>query len=525
MDALTRLKLTKLIDTQNKILPLPNTPLHLRYLDFLDSSTRGVGTMFRGFGKSTILHGVYTPTLSLETQEDESIVVVTNKGSKSKDFLANTSYALEGFMKLGFNVDKGKFWRSDRLQVVNEFGAKTTFSTLSPKQDIRGDTKEFERPTLILCDDLESTAPDAAINARTKSGREKIEQFFFADLLPSLDARRGRLIIVGTILHRDSLIAKLLRDPSFSHLVVPAINSEGKSNWSTRLPLSDEDANKLKEKLGQDKGIESLEAIKRRLYALNKPDTFEREYQCRATSEDSLLFKRSMFGYIENVLYEKKEPYVIKISDALNSGEIKVNFPKTIIHKGVEINPFEYERRIAIDPSSDGGDKTAFVVGVQWGRDLLIVDSFGTNKMSPFEKAKSLLKLVLEWKIPIFGMEKSGTLNEYFYIFKELLERHRKDFANLKAPIPEMVGLSTGGKSKNIRISQIEIPAREGRVFLNPKMPCCSDIEAELYNFDINIDNDEDDFIDALSYLLVMFNFVESVKKEVKIYGVGINQI
>lgn len=525
MDALTRFKLTKLIDTQNKILPLPNTQHHLRYLEFLDSVSRGVGTMWRGFGKSTIAHGVYTPTKALEVKSDENIVVITNTTKKSKDFLANTSYALEGFMKCGFNIDKGKFWRSDSMQVVNEFGAKTTFSSFSPKQDIRGTNKEFERITLAICDDLESSASDAAINVKTKAGREKMENFFFAELLPALDSSKGRLIVIGTILHRESLIAKLLRDSSFSHLVIPAINEQGKSNWSNRFPLTNEEAKKLKEKRGIDTDIESLETIKKRLYSTNNADMFEREYQCRATSEDSLIFKRNMFGYIENVLYERKEPYIIKISDALNNGEIKINFPKTIVHKGIKINPFEHKRRIAIDPSSDGGDKTAFVVGVQWGRDLLIVDGFGTNKMSPFDKAKNLLRLVLEWRVPVFGMEKSGTLNEYFYIFKEMLERHRKDFSNLKIQIPEMLGLSTGGKSKNIRISQIEIPAREGRVFFNPKMPCCSDIEDELYNFDINIDNGQDDFIDALSYLLVMFDFVESGKKEVKIYGIGINQI
>lgn len=525
MDALTRFKLTKIIDTQNKILPLKNTHHHLAYLEWIDSVSRGVAAMFRGFGKSTLMHGVYTPTRALENKEDDNIVVITNTSKKTKDFLANTAYALEGYMQSGFNIEKGRFWRSDTLQAVNEFGAKTTFSGFSPMQDIRGLNKEFERITLAICDDLESTAGDTSMNARTKAGREKMENFFFAELLPALDSSNGKLIVIGTILHRDSLISKLLKDPSFSHLVIPAINEEGKSNWPNKLPLTDEDAKKLKEKRGIDGDIESLETIKRRLYAIGQPDMFEREYQCRPTSEDSILFKREMFGYIENIIYEKKEPYIIKIQDALNSGEVKINFPKTIKHKGLEIDPFKYKRRIAIDPSSDGGDKTAFVVGVQWGRDLLIVDSFGTSKMSPFEKAKHLLRLTLEWKIPIFGMEKSGTLNEYFYIFKELLERHRKDFINLGVAIPEMIGLSTGGKSKNIRISQIEIPAREGRLFFNKRMSCCSQIEQELYNFDINIDNEEDDFIDALSYLLVMFDFVEREKKEVKIYGVGINQI
>ena len=69
----------------------------------------------------------------------------------------------------------------------------------------------------------------------------------------------GRIIVLGTILHKDGLMNTLLNNPEYSSFVCPAI-VDGKSVWTNRLPLPDEEAEKRSKELGTK--VVSLNSIK-----------------------------------------------------------------------------------------------------------------------------------------------------------------------------------------------------------------------------------------------------------------------
>lgn len=73
---------------------------------------------------------------------------------------------------------------------------------------IRGLLRRGARPSLIVCDDLENDE-----HVGTKSQRQKLEKWFTKALIPT--GLEGELltVVVGTILHADSLLSRLL-DPT-----------------------------------------------------------------------------------------------------------------------------------------------------------------------------------------------------------------------------------------------------------------------------------------------------------------------
>lgn len=72
-------------------------------------------------------------------------------------------------------------------------------------QKVRGLLRSGRRPSLIVCDDLEN---DQAVS--TEAQRAKLERWFQRALIPT--GLRGSLLtlVVGTILHADSLLSRLL---------------------------------------------------------------------------------------------------------------------------------------------------------------------------------------------------------------------------------------------------------------------------------------------------------------------------
>ena len=67
-----------------------------------------------------------------------------------------------------------------------------------------------KRADIIICDDLLNFE-----NTRTPEQRQKIKDWFNLVLLPVLEPKTGRLIVVGTIWQVGDLMEDLLKDPTF----------------------------------------------------------------------------------------------------------------------------------------------------------------------------------------------------------------------------------------------------------------------------------------------------------------------
>jgi len=101
---------------------------------------------------------------------------------------------------LGPFQEESDEWGSHSL-VFSKHGARITVA--STDQSIRGLRHNEYRPDLIICDDVEDVQ-----STKTREGREKTYHWLRGEVLPAGD-RTSRLIIVGNLLHEDSLLMRI----------------------------------------------------------------------------------------------------------------------------------------------------------------------------------------------------------------------------------------------------------------------------------------------------------------------------
>jgi hypothetical protein len=96
-------------------------------------------------------------------------------------------------------------------------------------KSLRGVKDGANRPSLIICDDLEN---DEAV--ATPLQREKLWSWFTKSILNLPGPDGARFIVIGTILHRQSLLARLLNTDdgqTWTRRLYRAINADGEVLW------------------------------------------------------------------------------------------------------------------------------------------------------------------------------------------------------------------------------------------------------------------------------------------------------
>jgi Terminase RNaseH-like domain len=98
---------------------------------------------------------------------------------------------------------------------------------------LRGRRHRHKRPTLCICDDLEN---DEAVD--NPELRFKLMNWFKSVIMPAIDTD-GQIIVVGTILHRDSLLQNLIsgKIPSFRYKFYAA-EKDQKPLWENKFSLN-----------------------------------------------------------------------------------------------------------------------------------------------------------------------------------------------------------------------------------------------------------------------------------------------
>jgi hypothetical protein len=106
------------------------------------------------------------------------------------------------FLKKILDHSKKKVMSGVRSRLVfKKHGARITVA--SAEQSIRGIRHNEHRPDLIICDDVEDVQ-----STKTREGRDKTYHWLRGEVVPAGD-RNTRLIIVGNLLHEDSLLMRI----------------------------------------------------------------------------------------------------------------------------------------------------------------------------------------------------------------------------------------------------------------------------------------------------------------------------
>lgn len=159
---------------------------------------------FRGSGKSTMVTTAYPIWAILGKQQKKFCIIFCQTKAQAKQHMMNIRAELEDndVLKrdLGPFQEESDEWGSNSL-VFKKHGARITVA--SSDQSIRGLRHNEHRPDLIICDDVEDVQ-----STKTREGRDKTYNWLRGEVIPSGD-KNTRLIIVGNLLHEDSLLMRI----------------------------------------------------------------------------------------------------------------------------------------------------------------------------------------------------------------------------------------------------------------------------------------------------------------------------
>jgi hypothetical protein len=118
-------------------------------------------------------------------------------------------------------------------------------------------------------------------NVSTPEKRDDLARWWRA-FVPSL-ARPHRIILVGTMLHEESMLARCVRSPRWKSIMVP-IETVGESgervaSWPDKFPL------------------DWIDAARAEAEADGQLETWAQEYRCQAASPQSRAFREEMFRF------------------------------------------------------------------------------------------------------------------------------------------------------------------------------------------------------------------------------------
>ena len=132
------------------------------------------------------------------------ILIISNTKDQSEKLLSHIRDELGGNIELQRDFPEvcgfpKRRWRSNEIITKNDVNVRISSATHS----IRGIRHKENRPTLVILDDVESTE-----SVRSQEAREKLCDWFSKDIL-NLGSEKTNYMVVGTILHFDSLLAAL----------------------------------------------------------------------------------------------------------------------------------------------------------------------------------------------------------------------------------------------------------------------------------------------------------------------------
>ena len=162
----------------------------------------------RGHAKSTIVSQVYVLWCVLYLKE-KLILIASNTQEQAVTLLKDIKHQLKSNALIVSDfpeICRGKKptpWRDKKIQLPN--GAM--IRVYGANQNPRGVKNDKDRPGLIIADDLENEE-----QAQSEEQRDKLRSWFRRTLL-NTGHPDTNVVVIGTILHQDSLLANLV-DPN-----------------------------------------------------------------------------------------------------------------------------------------------------------------------------------------------------------------------------------------------------------------------------------------------------------------------
>lgn len=238
----------------------------------------------RGHAKSTGITHSYG-LASLLFRESDYALLISDTETQAIMYLEEMRNELSDNKELRKDFGIAEIVKDSQTIVEVKFtdGAMFRIQVRGSEQKCRGLKWRNRRPNCVLCDDIES---DELVESEQR--RDKMRRWFFNALLPAC-SERVKIRVVGTVLHFDSLLYRLLHDEGWFSCTFRA--SEGPTSfenilWPDKFPI--------------ERLMEKKDDYKRQ----NNLGGFSQEYYNDPISEEDAFFKREDFSFLEeNVGY------------------------------------------------------------------------------------------------------------------------------------------------------------------------------------------------------------------------------
>jgi len=251
----------------------------------------------RGHAKSTAVTLSYCLAEVL-FREKEFVLIVSDTETQSIQFLNDIKQELLDNPALHdvFFIDK--LVKDNEKDIICQMkdGHQFRIMARSSGQATRGLKWKHKRPDLIIGDDLEND--EIVMN---QDQREKFRQWFFNALLPCL-SDTGSIRLVGTILHFDSLLERLMppttgkRAKYTKTIGLKQISTDPKQQWRSVKFRAHTGFDDFSEILWEDKfNRERLTGIRSDYITQGFPEGYAQEYLNNPIAESNAYFRQEDF--------------------------------------------------------------------------------------------------------------------------------------------------------------------------------------------------------------------------------------
>jgi predicted phage terminase large subunit-like protein len=447
--------------------PAATPEFHKEIWDLVTSNSKQVAIAApRYHAKSTAVTHAYT-LASVLFRESRYVLIVSDTVSQAIQFLGDIKKELldnEDLRSL-FSIKNGPFPKDTEDDLIVEMDDGYTFriQAKGSEQKLRGLKWANLRPDLIIGDDMEND--EIVMN---KDRRMKFKRWFYGALIPCVSSS-GKIRIVGTILHLDSLLENLM-------------------------PTS---------QLATHRGIKDLVQEDLKEYSRNLLPWKSVKYRAHTDDFKTLLWPEMKTAEQFRML---KDDYVRQGLADIYSQEmlnIPLDISDTFFKKTdfVAMKPEEQKKNLVYYATCDlavsqsqRADYSAFVVGGMDEDGKLYCKHVIKERMDALEIVDTILMIQKIYKPVLFGLEQ-GTIQKAIgpYLNEEMLKRG--EFINI-------VLLKPSG-DKLTRARSIQARMRSGACRFDKEADWYQNFEDELLRFPRD---KHDDQVDAWAYLGLMLD-------------------
>lgn len=452
--------------SQNYDEPAPTPSCHLEWWELCCSDYKRVAIAApRGHAKSTAITKAYSLAAVLFRAHDY-VIVVSDTYQQAVAFLGEIKRDLttnEDLRQL-FDLKEAEVDREDEIVVPMGDGYRFKIKAMGSEQKVRGMLWDNKRPNLIIGDDLEND--EIVMNP---DRREKFRNWILNALLPTM-SERGKVRIVGTILHLDSLLERLMpetlwrmtpgntgkKDTNTIHQSLKSFTTQPIGGWmSVRYRAHDE---KFANVLWPVKWTkERLQEIQQLFVAQGNPEGYYQEYLNRPIDPENAFFKKEDFQEFTDGDYTRSWDY-------------------TPTYLSCDLAVSTKERR----------DWCAFGIASVDDNGTLYIRHVIRDRMDPKEQVETIVRLQERYKFTTMLIGK-GALEKSIGPFLLDALRRKGKFLHIEA-----IAEST---DKRLRAQAIRGRMRAGGVKFNKKAFWYQDLEEEMKVFDRGTYDDQVDMM------------------------------